>query len=80
MYLSIDNNQYIILQSINSSHSDRKIHAIKSTSDNWIIGDYLLSDCNNPDDTWYNWKDWLLSLPATNETPKPRPQNKRPNK
>jgi len=78
MYLLINNNQYIILQNINNSHTDRKIHAVKSNNNNWIVGDYLLTDCENIENTWYDWKEWLLSLQPTDDIPAPKPSRPAP--
>lgn len=69
MFLLITPQQYEILQIINASHASRKISPIKSSHNNWIINDDLLTDCDYPSSTWYDWKDWLRSLSETNETP-----------
>jgi hypothetical protein len=80
MYLLITEEQLEILKVLNDDHRDRKIIPRRSINNNMIVNDDLLSDCNNPGDTWYDWKDWLLSLQPTDEalaprsSPKPRPK------
>lgn len=69
MFLLITQEQYETLQTINANHSDRKINAIKSEQGNWIINNDILTDCIDPLNTWYDWKDWLLSLSETAEKP-----------
>jgi hypothetical protein len=73
MFLLITNEQYSILQSINNNHDSKKISPIKSSNNNWIVNEDLLTDCNNPGDTWHDWKEWLLSLQTTDEIPAPKP-------
>lgn len=69
MFLLITPEQYEILQIINANHNDKKISPIKSTQNNWIINSDILTDCENPSNTWYDWKEWLISLSTTEETP-----------
>lgn len=71
MWLLVTQEQYQTLQSINSNHTDRKIIPRRSINNNWIVNNDLLSDCENPGNTWYDWKDWLVSLSPTNDTPAP---------
>ena len=78
MWLLVTQEQYQTLQNINNSHTDRKIMPKLSNNNNWIVGNDLLSDCENPGNTWYNWKDWLFSLNPTSETPKPPQPPKKP--
>lgn len=76
MYLLITEEQLETLKILNDDHHDRKIIPRRSINNNMIINDDLLTDCNNPGDTWYDWKDWLLSLQPTNEALAPRPSPK----
>lgn len=78
MALLLTEQQFQDLQSINNAHNDRRIYARKSINGNWIVNEDLLTDCNNPGDTWYDWKDWLLSLQLTDETPAPKPPRPSP--
>lgn len=71
MWLLVTEQQYQILQDINNSHTDRKIMPKLSNHNNWIVSNDLLSDCENAGDTWYDWKDWLVSLSPTNDIPAP---------
>lgn len=73
MYLLVNQDQYAILQTINLSHTDRRINPRKSNNGNLIVCSDLLTDCENPENTWYDWKEWLLSLQPTNDTPPPKP-------
>lgn len=79
MYFLVTNEQYDILQIINSNHNTKKILPTKSVNNNWIIKNDLLNDCNNPENTWYDWKEWLLSLEPTDETPKIPPERPKKN-
>jgi hypothetical protein len=76
MYLLVTNDKLEILQSINNNHFDRKIVPIISNNNNLIIRDDLLKDCEQANNTWYAWKDWLLSLEITSDIPaiKPKPK------
>jgi hypothetical protein len=78
MYLLVNDEQKTVLDNINNLHSDRKIMAIKSNNNNWIVKDDLLVDCDEEHSTWHDWKDWLLSLEPTEDIPssKPKPQPK----
>jgi hypothetical protein len=78
MYLLVNNDQYITLQSINSNHNDRQIIPKKSNNNNWIIDNDPSTDCENPGDTWYDWKDWLHSLEPTDDIPQPPPPKRIP--
>jgi hypothetical protein len=78
MFLLVNNDQYVVLQSINDVHEDRKIMPVKSNNNNWIVQDDLLTDCTSEGTTWYDWKDWLASLSPTDDTPAPRPPRKTP--
>jgi hypothetical protein len=78
MYLLINDEQKTVLDNINNLHSDRKIMAIKSNNNNWIVKDDLLVDCDYTHSTWYDWKDWLHSLASTDDTPAPKPQRPAP--
>lgn len=73
MYLLVNQDQYEVLQAINSLHADRRIIPRKSNNGNLIVYSDLLTDCENPGDTWYDWKEWLLSLQATDDIPPPKP-------
>ena len=73
MFLLVNNDQYVVLQSINDAHEDRKIMPVKSNNNNWIVQDDLLTDCTTERTTWYDWKDWLVSLTPTDDIPAPRP-------
>lgn len=67
MWLLVTQEQYQTLQNINNFHADRKIIPKLSNNNNWIVSNDLLSDCENVGNTWYDWKDWLLSLSSTND-------------
>ena len=73
MYLLVNQDQYQSLQAINSSHADRRIIPRKSNNGNLIVYSDLLTDCENPGDTWYDWKEWLLSLQPIDDMPAPKP-------
>jgi len=78
MYLLVNQDQYEALQAINSSHADRRIIPRKSNNGNLIVYSDLLSDCENPENTWYDWKEWLLSLQPTDDIPAPKPPRPTP--
>ena len=69
MFLLVTQEQYEILQIINNNSTNKKISPILSINNNWIINKDLLTDCMEPINTWYPWKDWLLSLSETDEYP-----------
>lgn len=78
MFLLVNNDQYIVLQTINDAHEDRKIRPVKSNNGNMIVYNDLLTDCENPENTWYDWKEWLLSLQPTDDIPAPKPPRPTP--
>ena len=78
MYLLVPEDKLEILNTINSTHTDRKIVPIKSNNNFYIVRDSLLTDCENPENTWYDWKDWLASLSPTDDIPAPRPPRPTP--
>lgn len=58
------------LAAINAAHEDRQIEAVRGDRGGWLVGADLLADCGEGG-YWRDYGDWLRSLSATDEVPRP---------
>ena len=58
------------LAALNAAHADRQIQPVAGTGGAMIVGDYLLTDCDEGC-YWHDYCEWLKKLPATDAVPLP---------